>query len=253
MKTPADWERVRELFHHALSLPPEERAAFLRRETRADEDSRREIESLLAAHAEAEGFLSDSPARATGDDDLPTGIGALPSGTRLGAFEILRLLGAGGMGEVYRARDTRLDREVAIKVLSGDLADDPGGRDRFEREARAISRMTHPHICTLYDVGAAEIDGREARFLVMELLDGETLAERLGRGALHRRAGHRSGDRDSRRARRGARDGYHPSRLEAGQHHADEVRRQAARLRAGAVDSGAGRRSASARRAVRIR
>ena len=97
--------------------------------------------------------LSDSPARATGDDDLPTGIGALPPGTRLGAFEILGLLGAGGMGEVYRARDTRLDREVAIKVLSRDLADDPGGRERFEREARAISRLTHPHICTLYDVG----------------------------------------------------------------------------------------------------
>jgi eukaryotic-like serine/threonine-protein kinase len=74
---------------------------------------------------------------------------------------------------------------VAIKVLSRDLADDPGGRDRFEREARAISRLTHPHICTLYDVAAAEIDGREVRFLVMELLDGETLAERLGRGALN--------------------------------------------------------------------
>jgi len=184
MKTPADWERVRELFHRALALPPEERAVFLRRETSADEDSRREIESLLAAHADADGFLSDSPAAATRDDDLPTGVGALPSGTRVGAFEILSLLGAGGMGEVYRARDTRLDREVAIKVLSRDLADDPGGRDRFEREARAISRLTHPHICTLYDVGTAEVDGREARFLVMELLDGETLAERLGRGAL---------------------------------------------------------------------
>ena len=184
MKTPADWERVRELFNQALALPLDERAAFLRRETGADEDSRREIESLLAAHAEAEGFLSDAHARATVDDDLPAGAGAFPSGTRLGAFEILRLLGAGGMGEVYRARDSRLDREVAIKVLSRDLADDPGGRDRFEREARAISRLTHPHICTLYDVGTAEIDGREARFLVMELLDGETLAARLGRGAL---------------------------------------------------------------------
>jgi serine/threonine protein kinase len=185
MKTPADWERVRELFHHALALPPEERVAFLYRETSADEDSRHEIESLLAAHADADGFLSDSPARATGDDDLPTGIGALPSGTRLGAFEILGLLGAGGMGEVYRARDTRLDREVAIKVLSRDLADDTGGRERFEREARAISRLTHPHICTLYDVGSAEIDGRDARFLVMELIDGETLADRLCRGTLH--------------------------------------------------------------------
>jgi hypothetical protein len=110
MKTPADWERVRDLFHRALALPPEERAAFLRRETSAEEDSLREIESLLAAHAGADGFLSDSPARAAGYGDLPAGIGALRSGTRLGAFEILRLVGAGGMGEVYRARDTRWSR-----------------------------------------------------------------------------------------------------------------------------------------------
>ena len=183
MKTPADWERVRELLHRALALAPDERASFVQRETGADEESRREIASLLAAHAAADGFLSGSPAGATADD-VPAGTGAVPSGTRLGAFEILGLLGAGGMGEVYRARDTRLDREVAIKVLSRDLADDPAGRDRFEREARAISRLTHPHICTLYDVAAGDIDGRQARFLVMELLDGETLAERLERGAL---------------------------------------------------------------------
>src|SRR5436853_1204695 len=103
-----------------------------------------------------------------------------PPGTRIGAYEILSPLGAGGMGEVYKARDTRLDRIVAIKVLPAALAADPQFRERFDREARAISQLTHPHICTLYDVG--EHDG--TAFLVMELLGGETLAERLNKGAL---------------------------------------------------------------------
>ncbi len=106
------------------------------------------------------------------------------AGTRLGSFEILGPLGSGGMGEVYQARDTRLDRAVAIKVLSPDLANDPGSRDRFDREARVISKLTHPHICTLYDVGSASVDGQQVQFLVMELLDGETLAARLTHGPL---------------------------------------------------------------------
>ncbi|HEV3139306.1 MAG TPA: protein kinase, partial [Vicinamibacterales bacterium] len=105
---------------------------------------------------------------------------ALAPGTRLGAYEVLTLLGSGGMGEVYRARDTRLDRTVAVKILPGALAADPQFRERFDREARAISQLTHPHICTLYDVG--EHDG--TAFLVMELLDGGTLADRLTKGAL---------------------------------------------------------------------
>jgi serine/threonine protein kinase len=88
------------------------------------------------------------------------------------------------MGEVYRARDTRLDREVAIKVLSHDRDTAPGSRDRFEREARAISRLSHPRICTVHDVGVAAIGGADVPYLVMELLDGETLAERIARGAL---------------------------------------------------------------------
>jgi serine/threonine protein kinase len=88
------------------------------------------------------------------------------------------------MGEVYRARDTRLDRLVAVKVLSADLAGDPRGRERFEREAHIISKLTHPHICTLHDVGSASVQGVEVPFLVMELLEGETLATRLARGPL---------------------------------------------------------------------
>jgi serine/threonine protein kinase len=104
----------------------------------------------------------------------------LSSGTKLGPYEIESPLGAGGMGEVYRARDTRLDRVVAIKILNSSLACSPELKQRFEREARVISRLNHPHICTLHDVGHQ--DGTD--FLVMEYLEGETLAERLTRGAL---------------------------------------------------------------------
>src|SRR5215468_352387 len=102
----------------------------------------------------------------------------VPAGTRLGPFEIQALLGAGGMGEVYRARDTRLDRTVAVKVLPPHLSNLPDIRERFEREARTISSLNHPNICTLFDVGRE--DGTD--YLVMEFLEGETLATRLKKG-----------------------------------------------------------------------
>src|SRR5262249_5714577 len=105
---------------------------------------------------------------------------ALITGSRLGPYEIQSALGAGGMGEVYKARDTRLDRIVAIKVLPASLGSDPQFRERFDREARAISQLDHPHICALYDVG--EQDGTP--FLVMQYLEGETLEARLKRRPL---------------------------------------------------------------------
>jgi serine/threonine protein kinase len=184
MKGPDDWARIRALFHEALDRPPDEREAFLRRETSGDEDARREVESLLAAHPRAEGFLSTPPIAAGAAAEPAATAPRLASGTRLGVFEIVGPLGSGGMGEVYRAVDTRLDRALAIKVLSPDLAGDPRSGERFEREARVISRLTHPHICTLYDVGSAAVDGHDVRFLAMELLDGETLAARLQKGPL---------------------------------------------------------------------
>src|SRR5579864_5385072 len=102
------------------------------------------------------------------------------SGTKLGPYEIQSVLGAGGMGEVYRARDTRLDRTVAIKILATHLSSSPELKQRLEREARAISSLNHPHICQLYDIGSQ--DG--AQFLVMEFLEGETLADRLRKGPI---------------------------------------------------------------------
>jgi serine/threonine protein kinase/Tol biopolymer transport system component len=105
---------------------------------------------------------------------------ALTSGTKLGPYEIVSLLGAGGMGEVYRARDTRLERDVAIKVLPASLSSDSSLRQRLEREAKAVSKLSHPHICTLHDIGHQ--DGVD--FLVMELVDGETLEHKLTKGPL---------------------------------------------------------------------
>src|SRR5882757_2490527 len=105
---------------------------------------------------------------------------ALTSGTKLGPYEIESPLGAGGMGEVYRARDTRLDRTVAIKILPSHLADDAQAQQRFEREAKAISSLNHPHICTLHDVGAQN----GISYLVMEHLQGESLEARLQKGPL---------------------------------------------------------------------
>ncbi|MGA3213065.1 MAG: serine/threonine-protein kinase, partial [Terriglobales bacterium] len=105
---------------------------------------------------------------------------ALAAGTKLGPYEIQLPLGAGGMGEVYRARDTRLDRTVAVKILPFHLSDNPEAKQRFEREARAISSLNHPHICVLHDVGCQ--DGTD--YLVMEYVEGETLDSRLQKGPL---------------------------------------------------------------------
>ena len=105
---------------------------------------------------------------------------SLSPGTTLGPYQIDAPLGAGGMGEVYKATDTRLDRTVAIKVLPEHVASDPDLKQRFEREARTVAALNHPHICTLYDIGR---EG-ETDFLVMEYFDGQTLAQRLEKGAL---------------------------------------------------------------------
>ena len=105
---------------------------------------------------------------------------SLAAGTRLGPYEVLALLGAGGMGEVYTARDSRLDRLVAVKILSPGMASSGDARERFEREARAISRLSHPHVCALFDVGR---EG-DTLFLVMELLEGETLKTVIDKGPL---------------------------------------------------------------------
>jgi serine/threonine protein kinase len=134
---------------------------------------RLEVDSLLKAHDHAGEFLEQGTRSGVAVADAPAPP-LLAKDTRLGAFQITAPLGAGGMGTVYRARDTRLDRSVAIKILTPrrGLADDQ--RQRLEREARAISRLSHPHICTLFDIAQARIPRwATSSFLVMELLDGE--------------------------------------------------------------------------------
>src|SRR5688572_21322380 len=108
----------------------------------------------------------------------------LTPGHRLGPYEIVGPIGQGGMGEVYRGRDTRLDRDVAIKVLPPLLAGDPQFLSRFQREAKSISALNHPHICGLYDVGEAAIGAETLHYLVLEMIEGESLAQRLARGPL---------------------------------------------------------------------
>jgi predicted Ser/Thr protein kinase len=172
--TPERWRQVTEVFHAARVRDASVRASYLEHACAGDGALRAEVDAMLAAHHDPGGF-GDRPVSGPIDD-----VRRLETGAMLGPYRIDRLIGAGGMGEVYKARDTRLDRTVAIKILPETLAADPQFRERFDREARAISQLTHPHICTLYDVG----EQQGTAFLVMEYLEGETLADRLKKGAL---------------------------------------------------------------------
>jgi len=154
------WSEIEKLYLSASELEPTKRAAYLDRVCGRDVDLRHEIESLLD-------YLEPEPTRAP---DTP-----VPSGEQIGPYTILGFLRAGGMGEVYQARDTRLDRNVAIKFLPGILAGDVVALDRFRREARAASALNHPRICTVHDIG--DYHGRP--FFVMELLEGQSLNERI--------------------------------------------------------------------------
>jgi serine/threonine protein kinase/Tol biopolymer transport system component len=178
------WHLIDGIFHEALQRDPTERDAFVREACRGDSELHRDVSSLLAHHDEAG---EDEPWAAVAAARLIDRQRALEPGTALGPYRIECFLAAGGMGEVYRARDTRLDRIVAIKVLSAELVSDPQFRERFDREARVISRLEHPHICTLYDVGEqapSTASGPTVAYLVMQYLEGETLEQRLKHGAL---------------------------------------------------------------------
>jgi tRNA A-37 threonylcarbamoyl transferase component Bud32/WD40 repeat protein len=179
--TPERWQKIEQVFNAALEREPSQREAYLAQACRGDDDLRREVETLLAQEKPAERFLESEAAEVAmkvwakmqGGDVEPTLVGR-----KLGSYKVLSLLGAGGMGEVYRARDMRLNRDVAIKVLPPHHFEKSELRERFEREARTIASLNHPHICTLYDIGHQ--DGTD--FLVMEYLEGETLAARIKRG-----------------------------------------------------------------------
>jgi serine/threonine protein kinase/TolB-like protein len=185
-----DWPRVRAVFEHALTLPLSARPDYVATACGSREDLRQQVERMLASHQESNDFLQAPAAVAVAELTVATTL----EGTQIGPYQLGARIGAGGMGEVYAARDRRLGRAVAVKVLPTHVADDVQARERFDREARAIAALNHPHICVLHDVGETTLPSGESRaddrrtvtirYLVMELLEGETLASRLSRGAL---------------------------------------------------------------------
>src|SRR6202162_4957289 len=167
--------QIEELYHSARERAPGERSAFLAEACRSDEELKRKVELLLAQDASNDdavgGKILDRPAWEAAPSLLgQPGNARLTPGAQIGPYKIEAALGAGGMGEVYRAVDTRLKRTVAIKVAKENFG------ERFERGARAIAALNHPNICTLHDVGP--------NYLVMELIEGPTLAERIEQGAI---------------------------------------------------------------------
>jgi serine/threonine protein kinase/tetratricopeptide (TPR) repeat protein len=170
------WQKIESLYHTARERRPEERHAYLESACNGDVDIMHEVESLLQHDELAASFLETDASGAR----VAVGTASVASGERIGAYAIEEFLRAGGMGEVYKACDTRLDRRVAIKFLPPAFSADPVALERFRRETLAISSLNHPRICTIHDTG--EFRGRP--FFVMELLEGESLRERLSRKSI---------------------------------------------------------------------
>jgi serine/threonine protein kinase/Tol biopolymer transport system component len=165
------WQEIERLYHSTLEQSPEDRGPYLEKACGGDEALRREVESMLASDDLAVNFLESKEPQV--DEVAPDA--RKTAGAQIGSYMILEFLRAGGMGEVYKARDTRLDRIVAIKFLPATIAPDAVALERFHREARAASALNHPHICTVHDVGDHE--GRP--FIVMEFLEGGSLRDRI--------------------------------------------------------------------------
>ena len=174
---PDRWQQISQIYDAALKRHARDRAGFLREACAGDDALQQEVASLLSNETKAAGFLSE-PAFAAADGIVNHPDGTMLTGRRIGVYQIQTLLGAGGMGEVYRARDTKLGRDVAFKILPRAFTADPDRLARFEREARVLASLNHPHIGAIY--GVEESDGIHA--LVLELVEGETLADRLQRG-----------------------------------------------------------------------
>lgn len=177
--TPERWGQIEKLFYSAIELEPDKRSAFLDGACAGDDALRYDLQTLLAAHERPETGFEAIKAEVAADLITENKTGRM-AGMTLGRYHLISPLGAGGMGEVYRAMDTRLEREVAVKILPAHMADNPEAMRRFEREAKAVAALSHPNILSIHDFG----NEQDVRYAVMELLEGETLRSRILRGAL---------------------------------------------------------------------
>jgi serine/threonine protein kinase len=168
-------EKVQGVYEAALRLDPENRHDFLAEACSGDSGLKREVESLLQESTDVS--VLDKRALEIAADSLAKGAADFFPGRQIGSYKILALLGAGGMGEVYRARDLKLKREVSIKILPDDFSQDTDRVSRFQREAEVLASLNHPNIAGIYDVE----DAGGSRYLVLELVEGETLADRIAR------------------------------------------------------------------------
>jgi serine/threonine protein kinase len=179
---PARWNQIESLYNQAVEIDETHRAAFLRESCGSDHELRRNLEELLAEGPKAKSFLEKAALQEIAREFAETA-GAISkswAGRKVGKYQFLSLLGVGGMGEVYRAHDTKLKRDVAIKILPGEASLHSDRVDRFHREAEVLASLNHPNIAAIYDLEDAE----GSFFLVMELVEGETLAERLKGGSI---------------------------------------------------------------------
>ena len=172
--TPDRWQQIEKVYHSALELAKNERPAFLEKACAGDEGLRREVESLLADEEQARSFI-EAPALVIAAQGQAQDHAHSWAGQQMGSYKILSLLGSGGMGEVYLARDSRLDRTVALKILPAQVAADQDRMRRFIREARAASALKHPNVTHIYEIG--ESDG--VHFIAMEYVEGKTLAAKI--------------------------------------------------------------------------
>jgi serine/threonine protein kinase len=174
--SPEKWREISKIFHLALEKSADERGAFLDEKCAGREDLRREIENLLSASDEKDSFIDSPKIGLAALEKQPK----LTTGEKVGSFEVVKMLGAGGMGEVYLAKDLRLNRLVALKILPSDSAIDINANKRFLREAQAAAALEHPNICTTHEIGAS--DGFS--FIVMQYVEGETLSAKIKDGEL---------------------------------------------------------------------